>query len=288
MSGLLAAATEPATTSDVLAFHLHGDVLGVVAALIVGYEFALRRLAPRLAPRDEPAITTKQRVAFYAGTGALLAVSAWPVHDIGERSLFMFHMVEHMVFGFAAPPLLLLGVPWWLLRALVAPVLPLLRILVKPFVALFLFNAVIGLVHVPAVVDLMIRSDAAHFGIHLLLFATGVLMWWRVVDPIPDLPHLAPFLKMGYVFLQSLVPTIPASFLTLGDKPLYPIYETMPRLWGISAHTDQVIAGLMMKLGGGLLLWGVMAGIFFRWWAEEQRLDAEERALRSTASSAGT
>jgi putative membrane protein len=282
MADLLSAATAPATTSDVLAFHLHADVLGVVVALIVGYELALRRLAEPLAPRGEPAVTRGQRVAFYAGVGSLLVVSAWPVHDIGERSLFMFHMVEHMAFGFIAPPLLLIGVPWWLMRAIVKPILPVLEILVRPVVALVLFNGVLAIIHVPDVVELMVTSEAAHFGLHVAVFVTGLLMWWRVVDPIPDLPQLSPFLKMGYVFLQSLVPTIPASFLTLGSGALYPIYETMPRLWGISAHTDQVIAGLIMKIGGGLLLWGVMATIWFRWWNEEQRRDAA--TLRATAN----
>jgi putative membrane protein len=137
---------------------------------------------------------------------------------------------------------------------------------------------VLGVIHVPAVVELMVTSELAHFLLHVAVFVTGVLMWWRVVDPIPDLPSLQPFLKMGYVFLQSLVPTIPASFMTLGENPLYPIYETLPRLWGISAHTDQVIAGLIMKVGGGLLLWTVMAAIWFRWWAREQQLD---RAMRT-------
>jgi putative membrane protein len=282
MIDLLAAATAPATTSDVLAFHLHLDVLGVVAALIVGYEFALRRLAPALAPRGEPAVTRGQRIAFYAGVGSLLVVSAWPVHDIGEGSLFMFHMVEHMAFGFVAPPLLLIGTPWWLVRAIVKPILPALSVLVHPIVALVLFNGVLAFIHVPSVVEAMVTSEPIHLGLHVAVFATGLLMWWRVVDPIPDLPALSPFLKMGYVFLQSLVPTIPASFLTLGSKALYPIYETMPRLWGVSAHSDQVIAGLIMKIGGGLLLWGVMATIWFRWWAEEQRLDAKQPAgLRS-------
>ncbi len=197
----------------------------------------------------------------------------------------MFHMVEHMAFGFVAPPLLLIGVPWWLMRIIVKPIFPVLRILVRPMVALFLFNAVLGLIHVPSVVETMVTSEAAHFGFHLLVFVTGIFMWWNVVDPIPDMPSLDPFLKMGYLFLQSLVPTIPASFLTLGESALYPIYETMPRLWGISAHTDQIVGGLIMKIGGGLLLWTVMATIWFRWWAEEQRLDREERQAAQLSQS---
>jgi hypothetical protein len=45
-----------------------------------------------------------------------------------------------------------------------------------------------------------------------------------------------------------------------------------------------VIAGLIMKLGGGFLLWGFIAWVFFSWWNEEQRYGAIDR--RQTASSA--
>jgi putative membrane protein len=92
---------------------------------------------------------------------------------------------------------------------------------------------------------------------------------------------------MVYVFLQSIVPTVPASFLTFGSSPLYPFYEHVPRIWGISVLTDQRISGLLMKLGGGAILWGVLAVIFFRWFALEQKgWDAlewhgVERELRS-------
>jgi putative membrane protein len=276
-------AAAPQTTSEVLAFHLHADVLGVVAALAIGYEYAIRRLAGRYAPRGEAAVTVRQRIAFHAGVLSLLVVSTWPVHDIGEGSLFMFHMVEHMVFGLVAPPLLLAGMPWWLLRLLLRPILPVVRVLTKPIVALVAFNAMLGLVHVPAVVELMLRSDAAHFAIHGVLLITGLMMWWPVISPLPELPALSPFLKMGYLFLQSLVPTVPASFLTLGDNALYTVYETLPRLWGLSAHSDQVIAGLIMKLGGGMLLWGFIAWVFFSWWNEEQRYGAIDRRPVSPA-----
>ena len=141
-AGILAAAP-PETIDDVLAFHMHLDVVGVLLAMIILYEYGLRRLAPIHAPRGEVTVTTWQRVAFYAGILSLYAVSSWPVHDIGERSLFMFHMVEHLVFGLIAPPLLLMGTPWWLIRLVVKPILPALKILTKPFVALALFNGML-------------------------------------------------------------------------------------------------------------------------------------------------
>ena len=271
-----------ASTSDILAFHAHLDVLGLVAALIVGYEYGLRRLSATLAPRDEPPVTRRQRVFFYLGVASLFVVSSWPVHDIGERSLFLFHMAEHLVISLAAAPLILLGTPWWLLRAVLRPVLPAVKVLTKPLVALLLFNAMLGLIHVPAVVELMLRSDVAHFIIHGSLFGTAVLMWFPVLGPIPDVPQLPPVLRIGYLFLQSLVPTVPASFLTLGDQPLYKIYETFPRLWGISAHTDQILAGFLMKFGGGFLLWGAMAVVFFRWFADEQRYGAIDALTHTT------
>jgi putative membrane protein len=266
-----------ASFSQIAPFHIHLDLIGVVAGLVIAYEYGLRRLTGRLAPRGEPAVTTRQRILFYAGVATIPLVSGWPVHDIGERSLFMFHMTEHLVLALVTPPLLLLGTPWWLLRALLRPVIPLLRILTKPIVALLLFNAALGLAHAPAVVDAMLSNNLFHLAAHAILFGTAVLMWFPVLDPLPDLPRLEPFPKMGYLFLQSLVPTVPASFLTLGDHPLYKVYETMPRLWGISAHSDQVIAGLIMKFGGGLILWIAIAWTFFSWYNEEQRYSTPGR-----------
>lgn len=256
---------------DIAPFHLHLDVVGALAATVIFYEYGLRRLAAQYAPRGEVAVTSKQRWLFYAGILSLYLVSSWPFHDIGEGSLFMFHMGEHLVFGLVAPPLLLAGTPWWLIRLVVKPVLPALRILTKPLVALALFNGMLGLIHAPAMVNLMLENEFAHFGIHAVLFVFGILMWWPVLGPIPDTPQLPPFFRMGYVFLQSLVPTIPATFLTFGKTPLYPVYETFPRLWGISALDDQIYAGLIMKLGAGFLLWGFIAWIWFSWWNEEQR-----------------
>ncbi len=57
---------------------------------------------------------------------------------------------------------------------------------------------------------------------------------------------------------------------------IYSFYESAPRIWGISAIVDQRVAGLIMKLGGGLLLWTVITVLFFKWHAKEEAQLHEE------------
>lgn len=261
----------PSTIDEVLAFHIHGEVVGLLAALVVYHVYGVRLLAPRLAPHGEPAVTSRQRFCYFAGVVLLGAVTSWPIHDIGDGSLFTFHMIEHMVIAFVAPPLLIAGTPWWLLRATVRPVMGVLRVLTKPLVALFLFNVTLAALHWTVAVELMLTNGFFHFGAHLVLLVTAILMWWPVLGPIPDLPRLSPFPRIGYLFLQSLVPTVPASFLTLASGVVYHVYEGTPRLFGWSLQTDQTIAGLVMKLGGSAVLWTAIAWTFFAWFAEEEK-----------------
>jgi putative membrane protein len=137
-------------------------------------------------------------------------------------------------------------------------------------VALVSFNAILLFTHWPSVVNASVGSELTHFSLHVLIVASAYVVWWPIVSPLPELPPLNPPGQMMYVFFQSLAPTIPASFLTFGSHPLYAVYETFPRIWGISALSDQMAAGLIMKLGGGLILWTVIASVFFRWAKREE------------------
>ena len=269
--------TGQAVGLDAFPFHVHMDVMGVVVASVGLYVYGVRRLAARHAPSGEPVVSGRQIAWFSTGIVLFLAVEMWPIHDIAEGSLYSFHMVEHLVLALVVPPALLKGTPWWLLRLLVRPILPVLRVLTRPIVALLLFNGVFALIHAPVLVEAMLGNEFMHFLIHASLMGAAFLMWWPVLGPIPDLPRLTPLMAMGYLFLQSLIPTIPASFLTFADQPVYKIYETLPRLWGLSALDDQLIAGLIMKIGGGAILWVAITVIFFTWAFEEERADRSTR-----------
>ncbi len=253
------------------AFTPHPDVFLIVGLIVVGYVTALTRLGPDLAPAGTPAATTFQKTCFGLGVFAIYLASAWPIHDLAEGYQYSIHMVQHLTYTMIAAPLLLLGTPAWLARWVLTPrwLFRSVRSMSRFVPAIVTFNLVIVITHWPAFVDLTLRSAVVHFLAHTVLLLSAFLIWMPIVSPLPEIPRLAPISRMVFLFLQTIVPTVPASFLTFGHHPLYRRYETLPKLWGLSALDDQLIAGLVMKIGAGLLLTALIAVIFFRWVATE-------------------
>jgi putative membrane protein len=251
---------------SVWAFQPHPDVWLVVGALGLGYWWALRR-----GPAE--GASGRQKVLFGLGLLALWVHSDWPVHDVAEERLLWVHMMQHTGFQLIAAPLLLVGTPAWLLRRLVAPVRGVLQVLARPLVAAVLFNGLVVVTHWPLVVNASLESEPLHFFVHVLLFGSALLMWFPVLNlgRVPDLPQLGEAGRMLYLFLQSVLPTVPASFFTFAEKPVYLFYAEAQRTWGMSAVEDQQLAGGLMKVYAGSILWGVILVIFFRWYARDQR-----------------
>lgn len=260
------------------AYHPHPEILIAVVALGGAYAWAVGVLGPRRAPENERPVTSGRVASFYAGLALLLLSADWPLHDLADDFLFSAHMVQHLVFILAVPPLLLLGLPTWLLRSMLQPkwLFKAVRALTRPVPALLISQSMIAFIHWPAIVDLQVGSEIAHGAIHVLILGASVLMWWPVIAPLPEMGRISEPAKMFYLFLTSVIPTIPASFLTFATGVLYEHYSGVPRLWGLSAQTDQMIAGLIMKIGGGLLLWTVIAVVFFRWYAREERRQVDD------------
>jgi putative membrane protein len=144
------------------------------------------------------------------------------------------------------------------------------RFLARLIPATLLFNFVVIITHTPVVVDAALRHAPIHFGIHALILISSLIVWMPVLSPLPEVPRLQPIMRMLFLFLQTIIPTVPASFLTFGDHPLYKYYEHVPRLWNVSALDDMRVAGLIMKIFVGFSLWIVITIIFFRWYNAEQ------------------
>ena len=256
--------------ADAFAWQPHPDAWLLVVALLGGYLYTLSAWGPRLAP-GRRAASRGQRLCFFAGVAVLWVAADWPVHGLAEDYLFSVHMFQHMLFLYLAPPLLILGTPGWLWRRLLRPrvIFAAARVLTRPMPALLVVNAFVVVTHWPAVVDASLRIAAFHFALHVATVVLGVILWWPVLSPLPELPHASYPGRMVYLFAHSIVPTVPASFLTFSEGALYPAYAQAPRLWEfMTVLQDQQISGLLMKIGGGIILWATITILFFRWAAE--------------------
>jgi putative membrane protein len=258
----------------------HADVWAVLLTFAVGYWWAERRYRPLVAPAAAPA-TPKQWRSWYLGVFIMWIASDWPMHDLAEGTLFTAHMVEHMLIGYVVPPLLLAGMSRWFAdRTLGHPkVAPWLSKVATPVVGFFAFNTMMVVVHWPAAVAWQIEGEVTHFLYHAVLFVSALLMWLPVLSPTPAIRRMNQPMQMLYLFLNTLIPTVPASFITFSQVALYPVYGDGPASWGLTLVADQTLAGVIMKLGGGFLLFGRILQIWIRYNREERQWDDIERDL---------
>lgn len=266
-----------------LSWHPHVSVWLVYGALAFAFWWTIRRVGPTKVAPGTPVITTRQRNWLIFGVGIAYVFSEYPVHDISEKYLLLVHMIQHTVFTLVAPAAILLGTPQWLFRWVVErPVIrPVVRVLVHPIVALIVFNTLIAGTHWVDIVERSLHSELWHFSVHFILFTSALCMWMPVINRIPEYHVLTKPVKIVYLFLQSLVPMIPAAFLAFADKAVYPTYGAAPRLIpGLDAVGDQQISAAIMKLGGATLLWFVMGYVFIQWWKDSQAGEADDMRLR--------
>ncbi len=259
----------------------HPEVWLLVAGIVGLGFYATRVIGPKIVT-DGPVVTTKQRRYFVIAVVGLAIAADWPMHDIAEQYLYSVHMLQHLLITFFIPIFFLQATPEWLARLIIGSdtqASSVLRRLAKPITAGIIFNGLAALTHWNGIVQASFDSGAFHYGIHLLMFSSALLMWLPVLGPLPEL-RLSPPAQMIYLFLMSIIPTIPAAWLTFADNVVYPAYDTDVRLWGISVVADQQFAGFIMKIVGGFFLWVLIAVRFFGWATEQRASDMQKRVVR--------
>jgi putative membrane protein len=273
-SGVIAAASS-GEWAEVIAYQPRPEVWALVIGLGLAYLRATK--TPRHGSGEPP--SRRQRSTFLWGLLAMWAALDWPIDDVSDGSLLSVHMVQYLLLSVIAPGLFLLGSPPQLVERLIAGPrrYRLARLLRNPWIAWGVVSAVLLTSHAPAVVELYLANDLAHLAMHAAWLASGIVLWWPIVTRVPTLPPLVPLAQIAYLFVQSLVAIVPAAFLTFSATPIYDAYAASPKPSAIGAVADQQIAGVLMKLGGGLLLWTAIAVIFFRWAAQEDAAMAPPR-----------
>lgn len=246
-----------------------------VVGLVSAYGILLLRVGKDSRGRTRSGVRAREVVAFAAGVLAVWIATDWPIGALGAGYLASVHTLQFLLFTLVAPPLLIAGIPRnWLHRFAARPgARRAIRLLSSPPVALSIFIAVLIVTHLPPVVDTFKRTQIGSFAFDVSWLAAGVILWWPVVLPTPEVRSLAYPARIGYLALAAVTMVAPSAFLTFARFPLYATYELAPRIGLLSATNDQQVAGLVMRSVSGLTLVAAMSVLFYRWQREESDRD---------------
>lgn len=251
----------PFSPSSWLAWSIHPSTVIGLAALATLYLWRLRH-----ATADERA-TVPQRILFFSALLVIFASLNGPIHDLSDTYLFSAHMVQHLMLTMLMPPLMIAGVPGWMLRPLLRnrAIASVARVITRPIACFAIFNVVIAMWHIPMFYNAAMDNHNIHILEHLMFMAAAVLMWWPITSQLPELPRLSYPGQMLYCFLMIIPMSIVAVYITMADQILYPAYAAAPRITSLSPLDDQLLGGLIMWVPGGMIFMIIMTVIFFKW-----------------------
>jgi putative membrane protein len=192
-----------------------------------------------------------QALAFAAGIFALLLAMVSPIDGLGEDYLFSAHMVQHVLLGDIAPALLLLSLSRVIMRPATRRLHKIERKLgpfASPWTGLALWLIFMYGWHIPALYDAALTNPFVHLLEHISFFTAGVCVWWPLIQPVPMRRPLKGFQTVGYIGGAKFGLAALGLYLTWSSTVFYPYYETVPRIWGLSAINDQNAGGAIMMV----------------------------------------
>jgi putative membrane protein len=227
-------------------------------------------------------VTDAQRKhTLYFGLGL---VTLWfaletPIDTISDYYLDSVHMVQHVLLGFVAPPLMLLGLSPQMAERVVR--VPGVRAITEPVAAQVIAGLVMIGWHFPPLYDATLYSGALHVVEHVMFIAAGVVLFWPMLAATSAQARwqMSPGAKLLYMLVATLPQDGVALALIFSRVPFYEYYTHAPRLVAsLTPLIDQTVAGaVLMILGKATMAIAAMA-VFFNWFGSEQRADRVDLA----------
>ncbi len=231
----------------------------VIAAALVGAVVLYVRMYRRAGEKAGHPPGAGHWLPYGAGIAVLVVALLSPLDVIGDSYLLSAHMMQHVLLSDIAPALLILGLrapilPLGLSRRALLAVAPgsrsmssrLLAIATSPWVAIPLWTLATWIWAVPRAFDFAAAHPLVHAFEHLMLFYTGLALWWLIIDPLPSArrrPNAQRLALLGFSRIASAFVCVPLAWLAHTE---YARYAAAPRAYGLSAIADQHLAGAAM------------------------------------------
>lgn len=224
----------------------------------------------------------KHTLFFLLGLVTLWFALETPIDTISDYYLDSVHMLQHVLIGFVAPPLMLLGLSPQMVGQVVR--VPGVRAITEPVPAQLIAGLVMIGWHLPPLYDATLYSGPLHVVEHLMFIAGGLVLFWPMLDATSA--HTRWRMSPGAKLLYMLVATLPqdgvALALIFSRVPFYEFYTHAPRL--VSSLTpliDQTVAGAVLMVLGKATMAVAAIAVFVRWFGSEQRADQAVTYLHS-------
>ena len=232
--------------------------------------------------RDSADFERKHSLYFGLGLFVIWVALESPIDTIADHYLDSVHMLQHVLLGFVAPPLMLLGLSRGMVARLVR--VPGVRAITEPIPAQLIAGVVMVGWHIPVLYDATLYSDSLHVTEHLTFIAAGLLLYWPMLEATSAFARwqLSPVVKLLYMLVATLPQDGVALALIFSRVPFYEYYTHAPRLVpGLTALIDQTVAGAVLMIFGKATMVVASLAVFIRWFSSERLADeASVAALR--------
>jgi len=216
----------------------------------------------------------KHTLYFGLGLVTLWVALETPIDTISDYYLDRVHMLQHVLLGFVAPPLMLLGLSPQIVGRIVR--VPGVRAVTEPVPALVTAGMVMVVWHLPVLYDATLYSGWLHVTEHLMFIAAGLLMYWPILQSTSARARwsMSPGAKLLYLLVATLPQDGVALALIFSRVPFYEYYTHAPRLvTSLTPLIDQTVAGAVLMILGKATLAIAAIAVFVRWFGSEQRAD---------------
>lgn len=265
-------------------FELWSPVL-LLVVVVVGYVYHRFVTKGNGKSASLETVSVTQRISFYTGLALFYIGQGSPINYIGHHYLFSMHMLQQTILYLVVPICIWLGTPGWMLQPLMKNAIfrGVLSFFTRPLIALFLFNMLFSIYHMPAIMDYLMTNDLALFGYHSMLLFTAFMMWFPVFCPIAELNRLNDLKKMAYIFGNGVLLTPACALIIFANSIIYDMYAnvTVP-FPHLPALDDQQLGGVIMKIIQEVVYGAVLAYIFFRWYRRERKEDNDSELIEVT------
>ena len=248
-----------------MSWPLDPTVYAGLAALFLGHAWLARS-------SDD----AERKHTLYFGLGLLtlwLALET-PIDTISDYYLDSVHMFQHVLLGFVAPPLMLLGLSSKMVERVVR--VPGVRALTEPVPAQVIAGLVMVVWHLPPLYDATLYSGWLHVLEHLMFIAGGLVLYWPMLEVTSAHArwHMSPAAKLLYMLVATLPQDGVALALIFSRVPFYEYYTHVPRLVpSLTPLIDQTLAGAVLMIMGKATMGVAAIAVFTRWFGGEQRAD---------------